>query len=164
MSRSLSIRNRQRTAPVNARYLRRLASGLLVDVLAQKEYDLGLGVVGTVEMTRLNETFLRHKGSTDVITFDYSEPETQNPKPETILHGEIFLCIDEAVAQARRFRTSWESELVRYLVHGVLHLLGHDDSKSAARRKMKREENRLLKEIARRFPLSKLARNPRLAA
>ena len=47
------------------------------------------------------------------------------------LHGEIFICVDEAVLQARKFRTSWQSEIVRYLVHGVLHLLGHDDSRPA---------------------------------
>jgi rRNA maturation RNase YbeY len=64
--------------------------------------------------------------------------------------------VDEAVLQARKFGTSWESEVIRYLVHGVLHLLGFDDSSAGARRKMKPEENRRLREIARRFLLSKL--------
>ena len=159
MSRSLSSRNRQRTRRVNAAYLRRLTLALLRDLLEQKEFDLGLCLVGAVEMTHLNETFLRHQGSTDVIAFDYSEPEARESKPETKLHGEIFLCVDEAVVQARRFRTTWQSELVRYLIHGFLHLLGHDDARSAARRKMKRSEDLLLKEIARRFRLRDLARD-----
>jgi rRNA maturation RNase YbeY len=60
---------------------------------------------------------------------------------ELKMHGELFICVDEAVLQAKKFKTSWQSEIVRYLVHGVLHLLGHDDFKPA-RRKMKREENR----------------------
>jgi probable rRNA maturation factor len=64
--------------------------------------------------------------------------------------------VDEAVLQARKFGTSWQSEVIRYLVHGVLHLLGFDDSSAGARRKMKWEENRRLREITRRFPLSKL--------
>ena len=42
------------------------------------------------------------------------------------LHGEIFICVDEAIPQAKEFRTSWQSEIVRYIVHGVLHLLGHE--------------------------------------
>jgi len=70
--------------------------------------------------------------------------------------GEIFICVDEAVLQARKFGTSWPSEVVRYIVHGVLHLCGFDDSSAGARRKMKREENRRLREMTRRFPLSKL--------
>jgi len=76
------------------------------------------------------------------------------------LHGEIFICIGDALAQARRFRTTWQSELVRYLVHGVLHLRGYDDRQPNRRRAMKREEDRLVRELARLFPLSKLARKP----
>ena len=64
--------------------------------------------------------------------------------------------MDEAVLQARKFDTSWQSEIVRYIIHGVLHLVGFDDSSAGARRKMKREENRRLREITRCFPLSKL--------
>jgi ssRNA-specific RNase YbeY (16S rRNA maturation enzyme) len=54
--------------------------------------------------------------------------------------------------------------LARYVIHGVLHLRGFDDLRPADRRKMKREENRLLKEIARLFPLSKLGTRPKLAS
>ena len=43
--------------------------------------------------------------------------------------GKSFVCLDEAVRQARRFHTTWQSELVRYVVHGVLHLLGYDDQR-----------------------------------
>ena len=78
-----------------------------------------------------------------------------------LLHGEIFVCLDQAIAQARRFRTSWQSELVRYIVHGVLHLQGQQDLHAAARRRMKREENRLLRQLGRRFDLRALARQER---
>jgi probable rRNA maturation factor len=70
--------------------------------------------------------------------------------------------VDEAILQARRFRTTWQSELVRYLIHGVLHLFGHDDHHAVARRKMKREENRLFKSLSARFALSRLARKSKL--
>jgi probable rRNA maturation factor len=113
-------------------------------------------------MTRLNETFLRHEGSTDVITFDHSEPGTRNLEQGTDIHGELFVCVDEAILQARRFRSSWQSEVVRYIIHGVLHLLGHDDRRVADRRKMKLAENRLLRLMATRFALSQLARKTRL--
>ena len=105
-------------------------------------------------MAKLNETFLKHSGPTDVITFDYSEADRRSP-----LLGELFICVPEAVAQSRRFRTSWQEELVRYLVHGVLHLLGYDDRAAKARQRMKREENRLLRRLARRFDLASLGRS-----
>jgi probable rRNA maturation factor len=64
------------------------------------------------------------------------------------INGELFICVDEAIRQAKRFRTTWQSELMRYIVHGVLHLLGHDDHRAADRLKMKREENRLVRKLA----------------
>jgi probable rRNA maturation factor len=76
------------------------------------------------------------------------------------LHGEIVICVDEALAQARRFRTPWQSELARYLVHGILHLRGFDDRRPAQRRKMKRAEDRFLRQLACRFDLRRLSRGP----
>src|SRR2546427_238130 len=64
------------------------------------------------------------------------------------LHGEIFICIDEVISQAGKFRTSWQKELVRYLIHGVLHLCGYNDRRASARRRMKSEEDRLLRQLA----------------
>jgi probable rRNA maturation factor len=77
------------------------------------------------------------------------------------LHGELFICLDDAVAQAREFRTTWQAELARYVIHGVLHLRGFDDTTPAARRKMKRAENALLRGLARRLALARLARRTR---
>ncbi len=156
MALTLTLRNRQQTRAVDLRLWRRITRSLLQDLLRLTEADLGVFLVAAPEMTRLNETFLRHAGSTDVITFDYSD--TAGPPT---LHGEIFICLDEAIVQARRFRTSWPRELVRYVVHGVLHLRGFDDVNVTKRRRMKREENRLLRRLAARFPLSRLARAPR---
>ena len=164
MSGSLLITNRQRAIRLNMRLLRAIAKSLLTETLELEEFDLAICIVGAPEMARLNKTFLQHEGSTDVITFDYADNPTRTPDPgPRTLHGEMFICIDDALSQAKQFRTSWPGELTRYVIHGVLHLQGFDDLQPVARRKMKREENRLLKEIARRFPLSKLAGRPKLA-
>ena len=164
MSGSLVITNRQRAIPINTLLLRKITRTLLADLLQLDQFELGITIVRAPEMARINEAFLQHEGSTDVITFNYfenSKPETRNSEPP--LHGELFICVDDALAQARQFHTSWQSELVRYVIHGVLHLRGFDDLRPADRRKMKREENRLLQKAARLFPLSKLARGSRLA-
>lgn len=160
----VTFTNRQRTQPIHLSALRPIVKTLLQDLLEVGAADLGIALVAAREMTRLNESFLQHAGSTDVLTFDYSEPGTRNSEPPTRLQGEIFICVDETIAQARRFHTTWHAELVRYLVHGVLHLMGHDDQRAADRRKMKREENRLLRRLASRFPLSRLAGKPKLPA
>jgi rRNA maturation RNase YbeY len=172
LSGSLAIANRQRVVALNTRLLRTITQSLLTELLDLETFDLGIHLVRAPEMARLNAKFLQHEGSTDVITFDYAENVLPASRRQSDLsagcrkhvEGEIFICIDDAIAQAREFRTSWQSELARYVIHGVLHLRGFDDLQPAARRTMKREENRLLKKTAHLFPLSKLARNPRLAS
>ena len=147
MSGDLRLLNRQRARPVNTRLLREIIGHLWAD----KAFDLTVHLVGPAEMSRLNQKHLGHDGSTDVITLDYSGAPAA-------LAGEIFVCVEEAAIQARRFRTNWQSELARYVIHGLLHLEGHDDLQTAARRRMKREENRRLKALTGRFPLRQLAR------
>jgi rRNA maturation RNase YbeY len=86
-------------------------------------------------MARVNWRFLQHEGSTDVITFDHGSTIER-------VHGECFISVADAVDQAQAFRTTWTEEVVRYVIHGILHLRGYDDLEPALRRSMKREENR----------------------
>ena len=152
---TLTVLNQQTDQRINIRLLRRIARTLLRKVLGKKDFELGICLVSADEITRLNETFLRHRGPTDVITFDYRE-ESDKALPCPALHGEIFICVEKAIQQAREFRVSWPGELTRYLVHGVLHLLGFKDLRGADRQRMKREEDRLLHELGREFDLEKL--------
>ena len=160
---NLVIANRQRTKKINTRLLKKIVGELLAE-LKIAEGDLGINLVGAREMTLVNETFLQHEGATDVITFDHKERQKAESRKQEKIHGELFICVDVAVAQAKEFKTSWQLEIVRYVVHGILHLLGHDDLKPHLRRKMKREENRSVRWLAKRFALAQLARAAKIAA
>jgi probable rRNA maturation factor len=151
--RVLRFFNRQRAVSLERALLRRVARSILEECLDRQDYQLGVHFIGATEMARLNETFLGHEGSTDVITFDHQDQAVAGQ-----LYGEIFISIDDALTHARRFRVPWPFEVTRYLVHGILHLEGFDDTDPAARRVMKRRENRLLKELSTRFDLTKMAR------
>ena len=144
----IAISNRQRARKIDLRLLEKIAAAALTE-LKINEAELGIVLVGAKEMAAINEKYLGHEGPTDVITFDYENPASP-------MHGEIFICMEEAERQAKEFKTSWQSELVRYIVHGVLHLAGQDDLKPAARVKMKHVEGRLVRELSRRFALSNL--------
>jgi probable rRNA maturation factor len=150
MKGDLRLFNRQRSRRVDRVMLRALLGDLLGNECHLDNFDLTIHLVAAPEMARLNARLLGHAGSTDVITLDYANPGAAT------LAGELFVCLDEALLQAPRFRCAWQTELARYLVHGILHLRGYDDTRPAARRKMKREENRLLRILRRRFRLSKL--------
>lgn len=148
---SIVLRNHERSTLLDLRLLRRMVRTLLLDILNRPQFDLEIHIVGSEEMTRLNETYLRHRGITDVIAFDYSN------SPGAALHGEIYICLPEARTQARRFRTAWPSELVRYLVHAVLHLVGYDDRAPAQRRMMKRAEDNALRQLRALYSLNKIS-------
>ena len=142
---------RARSVPIDTKFLQRIVRALLEDLLELNSFELGIQLVRAKAMAHVNETFLNHAGPTDVITFDHSELKTS-------LHGELFVCYDVAQTQAKEFRTTWPSEIVRYAVHGVLHLQGFDDHRAADRRRMKREEDRLVKALAQSFAFSKLTK------
>jgi rRNA maturation RNase YbeY len=157
---SVEVCNRQRTRRINLRLLRQMVRGLAADWTAEGGTKapkfagrLCVQLIDAVAMAELNEKFLGHVGSTDVISFDYREPATMDG-----WSGEIFISVDDAVACAPKYRAAWPMELMRYAVHGMLHLRGYDDTRPGLRRTMKREENRRLKKLSRRFDLSKLER------
>jgi len=153
---TITISNRQRTKKINVRLLKLIVNEFFAE-LKIKEGELGINFVAAKEMAEVNRQFLQHEGSTDVITFNYSG-ETAG----RILSGELFVCVDEAVLQAKQFKASWQSEIVRYTIHGILHLLGHDDLRAEARRKMKREENLLLRKLSKKFSLAQIGGGSKL--
>lgn len=163
MSNELQIRNRQKTRTVNTTLLRQMVRVLLAEIIEAESYQLGIHLVEPDEMAQVNWDYLQHEGSTDVITFDYrAEVPAGEVVPE--VYGELYICLADAVKQAREFQVHWTDELARYVVHGVLHLRGFDDLDPANRKVMKREENRLVKALAARFALRKLMRTAKLAS
>ena len=148
----LEVRNRQRAYRIDVKILSRIIRHLLQEEFKGREFEIGISLVSEESMTRANETYLRHQGPTDVITFHYHEPGPTAP-----LRGDLLICVTEAAKQAERFRVTWPQEVVRYIVHGLLHLCGYDDQRPAARKSMKKVENRLLKRLAKQFDLNGVA-------
>lgn len=148
----LMVRNRQRALRINTRYLRRIVLHLMQEELAFENFDMAIQLVGEDIMIEYNSAYLRHEGCTDVITFDHSMPG-QIP----CLQGDLMVCIPEAVRQAKQFRVTWQKEVVRYIIHGMLHLCGYDDHKASDRRTMKGMENRILGRLDRQFDLNRLS-------
>ncbi len=146
---SISIVDQQFHCHPNRLLLRKITRALCSDLLAWTDYEVSVVLLDPFAMSRLNYDYLRHHGSTDVITFNYSESPAE-------FRGEIFISICDALEHADRFRRPWQEELIRYIVHGALHLAGHDDLEPAPRRAMKRQENKLLKALSQRFDLRKL--------
>lgn len=87
----------------------------------------------------LNEEYLHHDDYTDIITFDLS---TKNQKPKTRnLLGELFISLDRVKENAKIFNTTFQNELHRVIIHGVLHLCGYKDKTKAAKGAMRKKED-----------------------
>lgn len=135
---TIVITNRQRDRKVDTRQVRAVAEAALAE--AGQGAELGIHLVSAKRSAEVNWQFLQHEGPTDIITFDHGSTSDR-------LFGEMFICVPEAVRQAKEFGTTWETELLRYVIHGILHLRGYDDLEPAKRRVMKREENRLVRKL-----------------
>ena len=158
--REIQVRNQHCGRAINTKFVREVARVLLEDELSLGRYELGIHFVSTKRMGEINWEYLQHEGSTDVISFDYREgysPGTAEFEGLD-LAGEIYISAADAVKQAKEFGTKWQDEIVRYVAHGMLHLQGYDDLSAAKRKVMKREENRLVKRMGKRFDLREVGR------
>ena len=84
----------------------------------------------------VNRQFLGHDYYTDVITFDYSTP--------SVLNGDIFISLETVRSNAEMVGTSFENELLRILIHGVLHLTGQGDKTPETKAQMTAKEEHAL--------------------
>ena len=89
---------------------------------------------------RLNEAYLDHDYNTDVLSFSLSPEDTDQHTAE----GEVYVDLDTAHERHDEFETSFERETYRYIVHGVLHLLGYDDATEEGQSTMRSLEDRYL--------------------
>lgn len=99
--------------------------------------NLELNIISSSSILEINKKYLNHNYSTDIITFNYSNNNE-------LIDGEIFISIDDALYNAKKFRVKLSEELARLVIHGILHLLGYDDLKYSDKKIMKRLENQLL--------------------
>ena len=89
----------------------------------------------------VNRTFLQHEYYTDVITFDYST--------EDVINGDIFISLDTVRSNAEEVGADFKEELMRIIIHGVLHLTGQADKTPETKAEMTRKENLALAKLPR---------------
>ena len=103
--------------------------------------EVDVAVVDRETIAQLNRQYLGHRGETDVLSFDLSDTTRAR------LVAQIVVCGDVAVEQARRHGSGRQRELMLYVVHGLLHLTGHDDTTPHDAARMHAREDELLTEF-----------------
>ena len=89
-------------------------------------------------MLETNNKYLNHNYLTDIITFDYDNPDAKT------ISGDLMIGIETVRDNAEQFGVPFENELHRVIIHGILHLCGYEDKTPEAEKQMRELENRYL--------------------
>jgi probable rRNA maturation factor len=131
---AITVRNLQRKHRLDCDALQQFAIRALKKISKDSLGQFNVLLVSDRRMAALHRQFMNIAGPTDVITFQ---------------HGEIFVSVDTAKRNARRFHSSSNDEVQLYIVHGLLHLHGYDDKTAAGARAMEKAQGRIVKAAAR---------------
>lgn len=102
----------------------------------KKVGDIGYMFVDDEKILEVNREYLQHDYYTDIITFDYCEDDE--------LNGDLVISLDTVRTNAELFGKTYEEELYRVIIHGVLHLIGINDKGPGEREIMEAAENKAL--------------------
>lgn len=99
--------------------------------------DLSFIMTNDKRLVEINKEFLKRNNYTDVIAFDYSV--------NNIVNGEIYISIDTVKRNALNYKVSLRKEVIRVMIHGILHLCGYKDKKNVEKIIMRSREEKWLK-------------------
>ena len=108
----------------------------VVKAQGKKVGQIGYLFCDDAYLIEVNRTYLNHDTYTDIITFDYVVGD--------IISGDIMISVERVKENASQFNTSFEQELHRVIIHGVLHLLGQKDKTESEAAEMRKKEEAAL--------------------
>ncbi len=111
---------------------------LVKEILKKKRANYNINYIFCSDeyLLSINKEYLKHKTLTDIITFDLSEKESD------LLIADIYISIERIEDNAQQFKKPFTEELLRVVVHGILHLLGYKDKTAKQKTTMRRMETR----------------------
>jgi len=113
-----------------------------------KTANLSIVFVSSQKIRALNKKFLKRNYSTDVLAFNLggngSPKKGKTPKKQEEVNGDIVISTDAVIKNALEYGTTQKEELILYLVHGILHLLGYADYRPADIKRMRKKEQEIL--------------------
>ncbi len=137
----IQLRDDVRDPQINVRRLKTAAQTLL-RAAGRPDSELSVVLTDDAFIRDLNRTHRGKNKETDVLSF---------PGSETLV-GDVVISVDTARRQAAEYDAPLQNEIYRLLIHGLLHVLGHDHHEPAQRAAMEAEERRLASAIAMPWP------------
>ncbi len=122
-----NINNEYQDLDLYEKDLKRAVKALCKILNIKQKYMLDLSIVDEKRIKQINKDFRKKDAVTDVISFAFND----NREFQSELLGEIFICYERILEQAKKYEHSVRREYVFLFVHGVLHLLGYDHMNEA---------------------------------
>lgn len=135
----ISIASPQEAVPIDRKHMREVVR-LVLEGEGVVEAEISLAFVDNPTIHRLNRQFLQHDEPTDVLSFPLSESSKK-------LAGELVLGAEVGLARAQEMGHDVQAELTLYVIHGLLHLCGHDDHDEEDARRMRERERHYLAKL-----------------
>jgi probable rRNA maturation factor len=135
---TVQIADQQQCVALDRRLLRRAVTKVLRQAGVRKAV-MSVAVVDDATIAELNWRFLRHRGPADVLSFVLDDSDG--------LEGEVIVGAETALRTAPQYGWPPHHELLLYVVHGTLHLVGHDDRTPRQRAEMQKREREILEEL-----------------
>ena len=136
---------------ISKKFLKKIAKDVLKKEKPKRKIDLSIALVNPLRIKELNKKYLKKNKPTDILSFPEDKKflekfKTSSSKKSRNL-GEIIICPGEIKKNAKKFELSFNKELTKVLIHGILHLLGygHENSKRKARIMEEKQQYYLLK-------------------
>src|SRR5947199_4117172 len=133
----IAIHNQQEAVPIDFTRMREVARAVL-EGEGEPEAEVSLAFVDNATIHTLNKRYLDHDEPTDVLSFPLSDARAKR------LSGELVIGAEVAQAQATERGHDVQAELALYVIHGLLHLCGHDDHDAAGAAAMRERERHYL--------------------
>jgi probable rRNA maturation factor len=144
----LLVRYSIKPEPVPPTWLKRLSSLVLKKVKGpafERKAELSIVLTGDGEVRKLNKLYRKKDKTTDVLSFPLLEGRRLSSGDGKIALGDVVISVPQTKRQSVKMGKSFRDELALLLVHGILHLLGHDHATRAQEKKMFGLQDRLLK-------------------
>jgi len=122
---------------IDEKFIKKIVREILKQEKKKKELKMSIALVSPQVIKKLNRTYRKKNRITDILSFSASDPKTAKADffREKKDLGEIIICPQKVKKNSQKYKTDFEAEFLKVLIHGVLHLLKYDHERSKKKAK-----------------------------
>lgn len=145
----INLENLNRKRKIDLSKIKRIAASS-VRSLKEDNVEVNIVFVSNQKIRAMNRRYLGKDSSTDVIAFPSGGLPSGGAK-DIVFIGDIAISLDKAFQNSRIYGVSFTEEVALYVIHGILHLIGHEDTSGMKKKRMKEKENELFREAKKKI-------------